>query len=116
MVLYNAPSPDYATDDNVIFITTPDGRPATSRTPEIDLNIVTSNYGRTQKDSIAVRVIRTLSNNTQLSYDTVFAPVLYRDTLKVVLPNAFSESAGANVFEAFLDPENRIPELNENNN
>ncbi|MEJ2005752.1 MAG: C25 family cysteine peptidase, partial [Cyclobacteriaceae bacterium] len=114
--IFGAALPDYETNSNQLSIESVDGEPVTSRTPELIMNVITRNFGRAQDDSISVRVTRTLADNTMLTYDSVFAPVYFQDTLRLRIPNGFTASAGNNTFAVFIDYNNELDELNENNN
>ncbi|MCA6073677.1 C25 family cysteine peptidase [Fulvivirga sedimenti] len=114
--IFGAQKPDYETNSNQLFIEASDGAPVTSRTPELIMNIITRNFGKTYNDSIAVRVTRTLPDNSVLSYDSVFAPVYFQDTLRVLIPNGFASAGGNNLFSVVIDYPDELDELNENNN
>ncbi len=114
--IFGAQKPDYETNSNQLFIESPDGSPVTSRTPELIMNIITRNFGKTYNDSIAVRVSRTLPDNSVLTYDSIFAPVYFQDTLRVLIPNGFASAGGNNQFSVVIDYPDELDELNENNN
>ncbi len=113
--VFGAPLPDYETNSNQLFITTPNDEPITNQLEEIFMNVIVRNFGQARNDSLRIEVTRTLRDNTMETFDSVFYQVYYRDTLQVRIPmdaNAF----GNNQFQVLIDPENDREELNENNN
>ncbi len=113
--LFGAPLPDYETNSNQLFITTPNNEPVTNQLDELFMNVIVRNFGQARNDSLHVEVTRTLRDNTVDTFDSVFARVYYRDTLQVRIPMD-ANSFGNNQFRVRIDPDNIRDELNENNN
>lgn len=114
--LFGARKPDYEIDESKVFIESFDGQPVTAFSDSIALQLIVPNYGMAPRDTLRVRVTRTLADDTTVSYDTLFQPVRYSDTLTVVIRKGDIFGAGGNIFSVTLDPDNEIPELNEENN
>lgn len=116
VVVFGASKPDYVTNNNSIFFTGTSGEEINAQTESFEIGIITENYGRTDLEDLNVRISRRLEDNSVINYDTIFAPVLYRDTLFVEIKNDISGIEGRNIFEIELDYVNITNELNENNN
>lgn len=113
--LFGASKPDYETSDNYVYAESYNADPITALSDSFAINIIVRNFGRAREDSIAVRVLRTFSDNTTATYDSLYYPVLYRDTLTFTIykdENGF----GNNIFEITLDPLNEINEIDKSNN
>lgn len=113
--LFGANKPDYETNPNHVYIESYSAEPVTALSDSFAIKIIVRNFGRTKEDSLAVRVVRQLSNNTTITYDSVFAQIMYRDTLTLTLyrdENGF----GTNTFTVQLDPLNEINEIEKSNN
>ncbi len=116
VVVFGAEKPDYATDNNSVFFQKTSGQQINVLTDEFTIGIITENFGRTETSDLNVRISRRLEDNTVINYDTVFSPVLYRDTLYVIIQNNVTGIEGRNIFEIELDYVNITDELDENNN
>jgi Peptidase family C25 len=114
--LFGAKKPDYEIQENNVFIESFDENPVTAFSDSIALRMIIPNYGMAKEDTLRIRVTRTFSDQTSITYDSLFGPVLYSDTLTFVLRKENAFGAGSNAFTVELDPDNEIPELNENNN
>jgi hypothetical protein len=113
--IFGAPKPDYEINDGSVFESPFSTDQITALTDSFAINIVVRNFGMARQDSLRVRVTRTFGENVTLMYDSVYAPVLYRDTLVFVIPRA-DGAGGENHFKIEIDPEGVLPELNELNN
>lgn len=114
--LFGARKPDYEIDESKVFIESFDDQPVTAFNDSIALQLLVPNYGMATRDTLRVRVRRILADDTMVTYDTLFQPVRYSDTLTVVIRKGDIFGAGGNIFSIALDPDNEIPELNEENN
>jgi hypothetical protein len=115
--LFPAEKPDYAITDEDLEVVSLDGQQIDALTSEFGLDVIIRNYGITNIDSIGFLVKRTLPNNEIIVQDTQYvASVNYQDTVTLSIYNDRPESFGQNVFEVVLDPADKIPEINENNN
>ena len=67
-------------------------------------------------DTLKINV-RRLKDGEILSNDTIsFPPISYQDTLIFPINNQLNNTAGTNLFEITIDPENKINEHDEFNN
>lgn len=113
--LFGANKPDYEVNDNRVYAESYTAQPITALSDSFALKIIVQNYGRTKEDILNVRVTRTLNDNSTITYDSSFLPVLYRDTLTFNIPRDV-KGFGNNVFVVSVDYLNEIAELNEANN
>lgn len=114
--LFGTRLPDYAITEERVFLDTFDGEPATAQTDSLALQLIIPNFGAATRDTLWIRVTRTLADESVITYDTLVPPVLYSDTLTMILRNPDAFAAGLNRFTIEIDPENDIPELSEDNN
>jgi hypothetical protein len=114
--LFGTRLPDYAISEENVFIEAFDGEPVTAQSDSLALRLIIPNYGAAINDTLWIRVTRTLPDESAIRYDTLFPAVLYSDTLTVTIRNKDIFTAGRNTFTIEIDPDNTIPELNEDNN
>jgi hypothetical protein len=114
--LFGASKPDYEISENNIIIESFNEDPVTAFSDSMAMHLIVPNFGMAREDTLHVRVTRTFADNSAVTYDTLFPPVLYSDTLTFIIRKENTFGAGSNAFSIELDPENEIPELNENNN
>lgn len=114
--LFGARKPDYAIADTELYTSAFDGNPITAQTDSFALNIIVKNYGIAKGDTLHVRVTRTFNDNSTKVYDTLFAPVLYADTLLFVVRKEPGKIDGSNTFQVEIDPTKRLNELTHANN
>ncbi len=113
--LFGAEKPDYHIENASLQVESADGKAVNSLSTTISLKLVVKNFGRADDKQLLVRVDRFLSDNSTLSYDSLFDPVLYQDTLIITIPNSLA-FAGSNRLEVRIDAEEAIKELREDNN
>ncbi|CAN5269909.1 hypothetical protein BH23BAC1_BH23BAC1_37540 [soil metagenome] len=117
VALFGADKPDYAIQDNNLFLQPFEGMPITALADSFAIGVIVKNFGRTDYDSLSVEVKRTLSDGRMESYDPVYFPsVKYQDTLYYTIRSKDITTFGNNRFEVTIDYNDEIPELNENNN
>ncbi len=130
MVLQGDPSiplfgrglPDYEISDQRLLVEPLEPGPVTASSDSFAVEVVVRNFGRTSRDSLAVQIDRTLGDGTTVTYGPrYFPPVAFQDTLRFVVSSAeittsTDQNAGNNQFEVILDEDNRVSELNEDNN
>ncbi|MBL7865151.1 MAG: hypothetical protein JNK10_09760 [Cyclobacteriaceae bacterium] len=116
--LFGANKPDYeVADGSALSVVSFDGNPITARTDSFALEIRVRNFGRAHPEPFKIRVQRTLSDNSVLTYDSLFNPVMYTQTIQFIIRRGPSESeAGNNLFTVFLDSDQLTAELREDNN
>ncbi|MDH5399694.1 MAG: C25 family cysteine peptidase, partial [Cyclobacteriaceae bacterium] len=114
---FGAGTPDYQTQNSALTVRPFDQQMVTAQTDSFALDIIVKNYGTATRDSLKIRVERIISDGRILTYDTVFAPVFYQDTLSFVLHNDFfNPMNGDNTFRVFIDPLYEVAEIDEMNN
>ena len=113
---FPAEMPDYAIKNESIFFTSVNGGEVNAVDEKLRIGIIVENYGRADKDSLRIKINRTLSNGASQSYEPKsFAAIYHSDTVYMDIEmggNAF----GNNTFKVILDFANDISELNESNN
>ncbi len=113
--LFGTSKPDYAIDNSSLSRISLDGAPVTSSSSLFGIKVIRKNMGATGVGSVPVRVIRTFSDNTSKTYDSVFGNVLNQDTIVFKLKRD-PKGAGLNQFTVVIDPLNTIKEINKLNN
>ena len=117
VVLFGARAPDYEIDNGSLSIQSLDGKPVTAQSSSFALEILVKNFGRAQPGPLEIKVVRTLSDNSTVVYDSVFTPVLYSGTLQFVIKRGRNNNEfGVNNFSVTVDPGKAIAELDETNN
>jgi len=114
--LFQYADPDYEITDASLSLFSFDDKPITALTDSFAIKITTRNIGVVNNLPVKVKVARTFSNGTTISYDSIFAPLLYQDTLFFKIHRSAGDGSGDNTFLVEIDPDNQIKELNENNN
>ncbi len=114
--LFDSSQPDYQISGESLSVVSLDGGILTAQKPQIGLQIVLKNVGAYQNVAVKVKVIRTFVDNSVKTYDSLFAPVFYQDTLIFKMKSEGLFGSGQNQFEVIIDPENKIQELSESNN
>jgi hypothetical protein len=114
--LFGARDPDYAIRDENLSITTLDEQPVTAASDSFAIKFIVRNYGKAESRPLAVQVLRTLPDRSTVTYDSLYPPVLYADTLTFIVHGKLEGSGGNNSFEIRLDAGQAISELRENNN
>ncbi|MBX2967178.1 MAG: hypothetical protein KF845_13620 [Cyclobacteriaceae bacterium] len=114
--VFGAAKPDYEVNNANIFATSNDSEPITALSESFTLNMITQNFGRAREDSLHVRVTRIFNDNSTEVYDTLYPPVLYRDTLAFIIRQEPNKGFGNNIFQVEVDPFDMIQELNNDNN
>lgn len=115
VALFGANKPDYEINDTHVYTESYSVEPITALSDSFALKIVVRNFGRAREDTLEVSVTRTLSDNSLITYDSTFLPVLYTDTLTINVPRD-NKGYGSTTFTVTLDPLNKAVELNEDNN
>lgn len=115
VALFGANKPDYEISDTHIYAESYTAEPITALSDSFALKIIVRNFGRAKEDTLEIRVTRTLGDNTSVTYDSTFLPVLYSDTLTFNIPRD-DKGFGNNIFTVTLDASDKASELNEDNN
>ncbi|MFZ6012378.1 MAG: C25 family cysteine peptidase, partial [Bacteroidota bacterium] len=114
--LFGARKVDYEVIDNNVFIESFDGEPVTARSDSFAIKFIVRNFGQAKEDTFRIEVTRKFNDNSTITYDSLFAPVLYSDTLMMVIRKSKNDQFGNNTFTVDIDADGIIAELNENNN
>jgi hypothetical protein len=112
--LITALQPDYEVSSASLISF--DDKPVTSLVDSFALKLVVKNHGLAKLDPLKIKVMRTLKNGQELSYDSIFGPVINLDTLIFTIYKDNETGGGNTTFTIHLDPENQIKEFNEDNN
>ncbi|RZK25802.1 MAG: hypothetical protein EOO43_04575, partial [Flavobacterium sp.] len=112
---YTPEKPDFAIENQDLFIS-PSNVNALSNS--FSIAIVTKNIAKAVNSPLKVEVLRTLPDNTIITYpiQTVTTPVYNTDTIFYKIETNDVTSAGLNKFSVSLDPGNEIDELSKTNN
>lgn len=113
--LFAPTQPDYQTSDVLIDVVAYDGKPIHALTDSLQVRITTNNLGRVTKRDLEVKIVHTIDDKV-VSYNTTYDAVRYQETLTFPIVRGAGSFYGNNKIEVFLDPGNKVPELNENNN
>lgn len=113
--LFGTSKPDYEVTNNNVYTESYTSDPVTALSDSFAIKIIVRNFGRAKEDSIAVRITRTLNDNTIVTYDSIFAPVLFRDTLTFTIYKE-NQGFGNNNFRVDIDPMDEINEIDNSNN
>ncbi len=111
---FAADQPDYAVGN--ISINSFDNLQVSAQSDSFALEIVIDNYGLAIRDSLLIRVEQQTQNGDIIVYDSLFPPVLYRDTLSFKITRKGKDFSGNNRFLIDVDPDFALDELNEINN
>ncbi|KHJ39626.1 hypothetical protein PBAC_01370 [Pedobacter glucosidilyticus] len=111
---YSPEKPDYEINNQSIGLVE---RDVTANSPSFNLMIIVKNRGKALTENLKIKVRRTLSNNNVIDYPVLSAnPVFHTDTIFYPINNDIPNIAGANRFSVYIDIDNQIEELNEQNN
>ncbi len=115
--LFGATKPDYEINPGAVAIRSFDDSPVTAQTDSFAVEFQVRNFGRTDPKPLTVRVRRTLGDGTVVDYDSLYAPVLYSSTLRLVIRQEPGNTmSGNNQFMVLLDADQSLDELSELNN
>jgi len=121
VILNSHSKPDYSvygkqglTQPNVFFT------PAivTSETDSFTINIIITNLGRADGDSMAINITRNFPSQTvgDTTYTFQLSNVFYADTVRLKIPVDKLNGVGLNNFSIFVDALSQVDELDEINN
>jgi hypothetical protein len=110
---YSYDLPDYSIDNNSLYISPAN---ATALSDSFALAIIATNLGRAVSDSINISIRRTLPDfNTRDTVIRVSSPKNV-DTIFYYMKSKDLNTSGLNRFRVFLDNDQQVAELKENNN
>ena len=114
--MFNYSDPDYEIKNSSLSLFSFEGKPITALTDSFAIKIIVSNLGVVKNKPLKIRVTRSFVDGTTSDYDSIFSAVLNLNTLLFKIRKAEKLATGNNSFLVKVDPENKINELNENNN
>src|SRR5690606_26666564 len=114
--IFGAEKPDYSIAKEQVFVTAIDDQPITALSDAFNLQIPVRNFGVASDVDLRVSVSREFGNGNVIAYDSVFSPVLFQDTLTMVIRSMDAGGFGTNVFRITIDADDAVDELNESNN
>lgn len=114
--LFGAPHADYEINDDNLSIESLTGDPVTAESDSFALKIIVRNFGQAKEDTFRIEIQRRYNDNTVVTYDSLFSPVLYSDTLQFVIHKDRHDASGNNTFTVTVDPDGVVKELDETNN
>lgn len=115
VALFGANKPDYEINNTRVYAESYKAEPITALSDSFALKIIVRNFGRAKEDTLEVSVTRTLNDNSTVTYDSTYLPVLYSDTLTFNIPRD-TKGFGRTTFTVTIDPLNKAAELKEDNN
>ncbi len=114
--LFGAPYADYAIVDENVSISPLSDEPVTAASDSFAISFIVRNYGQAKKTPLRIEITRILADRSTIIYDSVYAPVLYSDTLSFLIRGKNLKGFGSNTFAVKLDVNNEVDELREDNN
>ncbi len=113
--LFGANKPDYEITNDNVYAESYNTDPVTALSDSFAIKMIVRNFGRAKEDSLAVRIVRTFNDNTTTTYDSLYYPILYSDTLEFTIYKDV-KGFGNNTFSVTLDPLSEINEIDKSNN
>ena len=116
--LFGAEKSDLEITDAGVSVESFDGQPITIQTDSFAVRMIVKNNGLAPDEKVRIEVLRTLSDNTTISYDSIFPLTRYSDTLTLVIRKKPWEvkGFGDNAFRVTVDPDNIVEEYSKTNN
>jgi len=117
--LFGTSLPDYAVNASPVSLASLDNKAVTSISTSFGLKVIVKNLGAALPNSkpMRIRVTRTFNDNSSKSYDSIFNPTQYIDTLVFkIKKEKDTEGFGNNLFVIRIDPLNAIKEITKTNN
>jgi len=114
--LFKAGKPDYEITNSSLALVSFNNKPVIATSDSFAIKIVLKNQGLVKTVPVKINLIRTFSDGSQATYDSLFAPVLNTDTLLFKIFRQGNTGGGSNQFTVIVDPDNIIDEIIENNN
>jgi hypothetical protein len=114
--LFGATKPDYSVLDENVSLSSLKDEPITAVSDSFALHFIVRNFGQASRQGLRVNVTRTLGDRSVITYDSLYKPVLYADTLTFVIRGKNVKGFGNNTFAISVDALNETDELREDNN
>ena len=112
--IFPARLPDYTWNPDLFQFSDPEGKALTTQSDSIQVKIGIKNHGRFRNAHYKIS-IRRVNNHVTFAYAFSRPTTPYRDTLTFTFPNAGLKS-GKEKWHFTIDPEQLLPEENEDNN
>lgn len=113
--LFPATLPDYTWKADLLKFSNPNGKTLTTRTDSVKVQIGLLNQGRFKPENLKINILRKRDSVTIENYQFIRSSLSYKDTLSFTIPNKYLKSV-AETWTFSIDPENKIPEENKENN
>jgi len=115
--LFGTNKPDYEISSGAVSVQSFDGSPVTAQSDSFAIEFRVRNFGRAHPEPLNVRVVRTLFDGSVKVYDSIYSPVFYQETLRMIIRKGVGNTEfGNNAFRVMLDPDQDTDELKETNN
>lgn len=116
--LFGAEKSELEITDSNVSIASFDGKPITMQSDSFAVRMIVKNYGLAPEATVRIEVVRTLSDNSTITYDSLYSLTRYSDTLMMVIRKRPWETTGFgdNSFRVTIDPDNVIDEYSKTNN
>lgn len=114
--LNRASKPDLEISSSQVTAEAFERQPISILADSFAIRVIVRNNGMATRDLFRMEVKRTMADYSVLYYDSLFKIPDYSDTLLFIIRRGTENAGGNNRFEIFLDADNVIAELNENNN
>jgi hypothetical protein len=114
--LFGAPKADLEISNNNVSIESFTSDEVTALADSFAIRVVIRNFGIAPEGQVRLEVVRTLNDNTTLTYDSIINMTKYSDTLSLVIRKGDEAGFGNNAFKITIDPDNIISEITKSNN
>lgn len=114
--LFGAPKPDLEINPENVSVVSLTEAPVTAVSDSFAIQFIVRNYGLAIQEPFRVEVTRTLSDNSTIIYDSIYQIPAFSDTLKFIIRPGTERRTGNNRFALYIDADDIIAELNEENN
>lgn len=114
--LFAPTKPDLEINDSNVYLESLDGKQITSLSDSFAIKMIVRNFGQARDSQVRIEVNRVLSDNTSLTYDSLFSLPKYCDTITFIIRKERELIYGNNKFYITIDPEGSIEEQTKTNN
>ncbi len=114
--LFGATKADLEINDNHVGFHAFNGEPISIQTDSFAVTMIVRNFGLALSDTVRIEILRTLNDNTTVSYDSLFPVTRYSDTLTFIIRKGKTKGFGNNAFRITIDPDDIIQEYSKENN
>ncbi|MGL1887077.1 MAG: C25 family cysteine peptidase [Reichenbachiella sp.] len=115
--VFGANKSNYSINQNLIEAKTFNNEQLLATVDSFYLAFDIKNFGIYDNTPLAIQVVRTLADGTNITYGPlVYDPILRQDTLTFTINNEINNPEGENTFRIEVDPFSTIDELDKQNN